>query len=40
MQQNIDNVVLVYLDDILLYNTTADEHEVHLVLYRVIGQLA
>ena len=26
----VDDFVLVYLDDILVYSATADEHETHL----------
>ena len=29
-RDNIDDFVFIYLDDILIYNTTTDEHEVHL----------
>ena len=28
--EDIDKFVLVYLDDILVYNRTADEHDAHL----------
>ena len=30
MSGYIDEFVLVYLDDILVYSNTADEHEMHL----------
>ena len=34
---HINDFVLVYLNDILVYSTTADEHEVHLP--KVIARL-
>ena len=31
-QKYLDQFVVVYLDDIVVYNTTLDEHKVHMKL--------